>query len=458
LSLATFWKRLWRRRASLLTHDPACVPVVGAASIDSRSKADVLLAEGLEHFRERRFGLAYEKFCAQLVEMGRSDLISRDMDDEKGVFGATSSDEAIRGYLERQAVQWKGGVTPLPAFLNKRLGGARPNLKETSILLLFSQYTYNDSRFMQNDMIDHFYETARGVGLKADLFFVDECSYPGLALTTQAQASARLLELKTRIEESKPDFIFFDAQYIGSEKTLNREFFEDIKRRTDIRLIGAMCNAWQSVCIPMAEYWLPVLDTMYYFAPGSPLETLENYRKKLVWSGFLVNRDRFFECGKKEISVSFYGTYDFGNRAFWLSVAAETASKCGIGSTNLKAHDRTGDQATIEAYAEAMRASEIVLNLPMRYNGAYAVTGRIWQALHCGALVLEEYTDLTAAYFVPYVHYVPFRSAEEFARLLRFFHENEAIARSIGEEAARFVAVEYCEERIWSDILSGAGH
>jgi spore maturation protein CgeB len=125
----------------------------------------------------------------------------------------------------------------------------------------------------------------------------------------------------------------------------------------------------------------------------------------------------------------------------------------GIPNASLSPHDRQTGASGMEEYSKTMRRSQIVLNLPARHNGKYAITGRIWQALHCGALLLEEQNALTEAYFVPYVHYVPFRSAEELTRLIGFFHKNPHYSRKIGDCAATFMEEEYSEARIWADIL-----
>jgi hypothetical protein len=430
-----------------------------APAIEATDAAEAELAnkEGLELFRRGAYGRALEKFSMHLCKSNRADLISRMADEVHGVFGGDSSDESIGRYIDRRLAAWRRGETGRPRFLAKRPSVNLEALKGVKILLVFARYICNDSRFMQNDMIDHFYETAIRAGLQADVFFVDECSYPGLAPTPRELALAKLDELKDRIKTSRPDIVFFDAQYIGTDVTLSSRFVEEIQEKFHVQAIGAICDAWQNVCVPMADYWLPAVRALYHFAPASPMETQSSHPEKLVWSGFPVNRAQFHNSPEKNVPISFSGTYDFGNRAFWLSVAARAAAEFDIQGTKLVGHDRQEEEsATIEDYAETMRQSKIVLNFPMRYNGEYAVTGRIWQALHCGALLLEEYTELTEAYFVPYVHYMPFRSAEELRRLIRFFHENEEYARLIGDNAAKFMEVEYSERRIWADILSKA--
>lgn len=426
-------------------------PVPAAAA---PSKADIALASGLEHFQQGDFERAYPELSAHLVETGSGHLVRRPADEENGRFGRDSSSDAIRGYLERRRADWNTGQTAWPRFLAQRPSSNPRRLQEAKLLLVFSRYICNDSRFMQNDMIDHFYETAMRAGIDTDVFFVDECSYPGLAPTPPQQAIAKLEEMKRYVAESKPSFIFFDAQYIGVETTLNAPFMEEIRRLSGARAIGAMCDAWDSVCVPMADYWLPAIDAMYHFAPGSPMERPSIAPDKLIWSGYPVNRAQFYNAPDKDLAISFSGTYPFGNRPFWISAAASAARELNLQNISIKAHDRQqNDAATMDEYAAVMRRSKIVLNLPARHNGKFAVTGRIWQALHCGALLLEEHTELTEAYFVPYVHYVPFRSAEELTRLIHFFHENEREARRIGDNAAEFMASEYAEARIWGDIL-----
>jgi peptidoglycan/LPS O-acetylase OafA/YrhL len=419
------------------------------------SRADAAMQEGLAHFRRRDFDAAYASLSEHLLLTDRADLISRKSGSSPCVFDAETPDRAIGDYLERRMDQWKDGRIPKPRFLQTRTGPVA-DPKGKRLLLVFSRYICNDSRFMQNDMIDHFLDTAINAGITTDVFFVDDCSYPRLAPTPRDVSLAALDRLKAHVAKTRPDFMFFDAQYIGEDITLNAGFIAEIRNQYGVRTIGAMCDAWDEVCVPMANYWLPAVDAMYHFAPGSPMETGSSHPEKLVWSGYPTNRARFWNATDKDVSISFSGTYDFGNRAFWISTAARTVEKLGIPNARLSPHDRQTGAAEMGEYAAIMRHSRTVLNLPARHNGKYAVTGRIWQALHCGALVLEEHTALTEAYFVPHVHYVPFRSAEELARLIRFFHENHGYSRLIGDCAAAFMGTEYSEARIWSDILNAA--
>jgi hypothetical protein len=80
--------------------------------------------------------------------------------------------------------------------------------------------------------------------------------------------------LKAHITKTRPDFIFFDAQYIGEDITLNTRFVEEIKAIYDVRIIGAMCDAWDNVGVPMTNYW---------GLPNEPYTILERFRQGYLY-------------------------------------------------------------------------------------------------------------------------------------------------------------------------------
>lgn len=414
-----------------------------------------VLGLGVDEFWRKNFSNARGHFEAYLRCTKRHELISRATSKFDGIFGEGSSDSEIKEFIERRMASYASGSIA-PRFLAERATKATSELRQTKLLLCFSRYINNDSRFMQNDMIDHFYDTAKRAGLQAEVFYVDDCSYPGLATIPVERARARLQELRTCVARLRPDVIFFDGQYVGDHTTLSAEFLEDLRAEFGVQIIGVMADAWQQVSVPMANHWLPAVDALYHFGPGAPIEAQSIDAGKLVWSGFPVNSAQFYvEREKpKDIAISFAGTAHFGLRLYWLSVVATAAEVNGIRNVALQVHDRLlGDAVTMDDYAATMRRSRIVVSLPRRYNYEFGMTGRLWQALHCGALVLEEYNPLTEAYFAPYVHYVPFRSGEELERLIRFFHENQSYVDLIGNKAAELMVAEYSEQKIWTEIL-----
>jgi hypothetical protein len=407
--------------------------------------SDRIFGLGVNEFERGNHSAARLHFESYLRTTSRHELINRPLDAE--TFGKATTDDEIAALLD-QKLKSSGR----PHFLAQY---AHPGADVAGLraLLCFSKYINNDDRFMSNDMIDHFHATALQAGIDAEVFATDDCSYPGLATRPINRSAGRLAQLRERVMRLRPDVVFFDAQYIGDHTTISPRFLADLRRESGVHVVGMLADAWQPSSVALADHWLPAVDSLYHFAPESPIAA---HSEKIVWAGFPVNIERFRPGDEKTIDVSYSGTGHTGMRLYWLSVVAEAARQYGMNSS-LHVHSRLKQEAgTIDDYAATMRRSRIVINLTRRYDGSFGVTGRVWQGLHCGALVLEEHTPLTEAYFNPYVHYVPFRSGAELERLLRFFHEHPDRAERIGKAAAAFVASEYSTKRVWGDILRGS--
>lgn len=359
-------------------------------------------------------------------------------------FGETAPDEDIAAHLDAAAAAWEAGEIPLPRFcVEQSRAAALPG----RILILVSRYILNNPACMENEQADHFLETARSAGIDADVFWVDDCSYPTLGRT--AHGPAALQALRERIEEFRPDALLFDAGFIGTERTLNARFLSEMRARYGVHVIAAMLDAWNEDCVKYGEYWYPACDTIYHFSPVTPL-TGSGARDKLVWAAFPVNSARYHAREPKDISANFVGSA-VGPRAFLVAAAASLR----LPNAYFLVHKRKRGALTLEDYAALMRRSQIVLNFSAPYPAR--ITGRSWQALHCGALLLEEANDLISAYFAPYVHYVPFRSASELRRLLKYFAANPGRASSIADRGAAWVRERYGELDVWAGIVSRLG-
>jgi spore maturation protein CgeB len=81
------------------------------------------------------------------------------------------------------------------------------------------------------------------------------------------------------------------------------------------------------------------------------------------------------------------------------------------------------------------------------------ITGRVWEILHSGSLLLEEENAETRYYFEPFIHYVPFENAAQLKCLIEFFHKNPDQAETIGQSAYAFCTTHYDAATIWSRIL-----
>jgi len=366
-------------------------------------------------------------------------------------------ERSFRNLLDQRSKSWGQAAEPYPRFL-RSLARVLPTeipARGKRILFLIPQHVTNSKRFIEADFKDHLLESAANAGAEVEFFPTDRCSYPGKDFDV-ARAKTELGLLSVKIATFRPDVILVDGNYVPSAESLNPAWLNDLKARLGFRVIVFIGDAWGSHWIPAANSWSDVGDVIFHFAPETPLEKQGRFSEKLCWDAYPVNERNFFRDPNKNFDISFVGTYVSVLRPFWLTVALQVAKDQNL-NHQLLPHKREASIAlTMDEYATVLRQSKMVLNFSTRVGHSKTMTGRAWQAITAGTVLLEEDNVFTSAYFVPFVHYVPFSTRDELAYVIRFFSRNPDDARRIGEAASAFRRERYSSEAIWSRLLGAA--
>jgi Glycosyl transferases group 1 len=269
-------------------------------------------------------------------------------------------------------------------------------------------------------------------------------------------AKAELEGLSAKIAAFRPDIVFLDGNYVPSVESLNPEFLSELKAKHGFKAIAFVGDAWGRHWLPAGDRWSEGCDIVYHCAPESPLESEGKHPEKLCWAGAPVNERSFFPDASKELDISFVGTYVSGLRPFWLTVALQISHRLRLKHRLLPHKREAGVALSMDRYAAVLRRSRMVLNFSTRLGPIKMMTGRSWQATTAGTVLLEEDNRFTSAYFVPFVHYVPFASRGELAYAIEFFSRNPAEAARIGEAASAFCRERYSAKEVWSQLIGAA--
>lgn len=413
-------------------------------------------ADGVLHLEEGDIELAMAAFLDFLSLTHQTALI----DSEVSPYHISNSQEytqfekEFRSLLDKKFYDWEVNKLPLPRFL-KSMQNSPTELvspKGKKILFLIPEYIMNSKRFIEADFKDHLLDTAVNAGAEVDFFPTDRCSYPGASFDA-ILAKTELDLLSARVALFKPDVILIDGNYVPSAESLNPAWMEPLKVKHKFRVIVFIGDAWGSHWVPAADSWSEIADIVYHFAPETPIEKEGKFPEKLYWDGYPVNERNFFSDSEKNLDISFVGTYVSALRAFWLTVALKITNDLKLKHRLLPHKREAGVALTMEAYATVMRQSRTVLNFSTRIGPIKMMTGRTWQAISSGVVLLDESNQFTSAYFVPFVHFIPFSTSYELAYAIRFFAGNYEYARRIGEASNAFCRQYYSSTDIWSRLL-----
>jgi spore maturation protein CgeB len=80
------------------------------------------------------------------------------------------------------------------------------------------------------------------------------------------------------------------------------------------------------------------------------------------------------------------------------------------------------------------------------------VKGRVFEAIACGALLLESRNTRTTAYFTPDEHYVEFSDLEELIEKIQYFSANENHRRHISNAGNQRFLGHYTAEHFWRQL------
>lgn len=414
-------------------------------------------ADGVRHFEAGELDKALEGFKEFIALTNQSALVDPDVPPYglTNVHNYDDFEKVFKNLLDEKSRDWETNQQPFPRYL-KSLPDAQPaqdQAKGKKILFLIPQYIMNSKQFIECDFEDHLLKTAENAGADVDAFYTDRCSYPQINLDPVV-SKEELELLAAKIEAWRPDIIVFDGNYVPSEDSMNPAYLEQLKAKYGFKVIAFIGDAWGSHWVPAGDIWGSVCDLIFHFAPETPLATEGKYPQKLYWSAYPVNERNFFPDTFKQYDISFVGTYVSGLRPFWLTIALQIAKKLKLGHRLLPHKRSAGEALTMADYATVLRQTKMVLNFSTRLGPLKMMTGRTWQAMTAGTVLLEEGNVYISAYFVPFVHYIPFSSQNELAYVIEFFSRNPQSAQRIGSAASAFCNSRYSSAITWSRMIA----
>jgi hypothetical protein len=141
-------------------------------------------------------------------------------------------------------------------------------------------------------------------------------------------------------------------------------------------------------------------------------------------------------------------SYSNWDRAFWLTALADTGL---LTKTAMSSH-RLDDLDALESYrAYMMRqatSTEAAINLARRSNGVHTLTGRTFESIATGNLLVQERSDDIDGFFVAGRHYLRFETVADLHDIAHLIRTEPDIVETIRQEGAAFFRERYADERL----------
>lgn len=378
--------------------------------------------------------------------------------------GPAVHDSAMQQRLQDALRTWEAGGATVP-YLRQR-GGAiaeepiQPTFAERKVLLVFRKYFLDRADSREHELGGFMQASAKAVGLEPLFFPADPFLNPK---TVQPQRQySELDRLGRTILSFRPDLVIFDdlcnqettGEYLSPQVYVN--VFQALKQQHRFKLAGLYMDSWSPRSWHAMELASSVLDLVWPldFSPppaGAQIPESKIFRAPVPYP------EAWFDArpGGKDISAGFVGSLADYNapRGIWLTLIKARKIPCEL---FLSLHTTSGSKAgaTAAEYAAFISRLKISVNFSARCTGRKIMTGRTWESILARAFLLEEDNEEIKRFFVPFVHYIPFRNIDELQAYLSFFERHEELRRAIAERAYQWFLKCFSKERIWRDLIS----
>lgn len=310
-----------------------------------------------------------------------------------------------------------------------------------------------EHRGLPNDLADHFSLAAAEAGVDFHLHLDTALVLPGDFIGDEAEVARRGEAFAEALARLRPDVVLFDCCSPVLARGFNPAMAAEFKARFGFRLVCVARDA-HSQALAVLDSWLPVVESMVVFDPLSPIFAPGHapLKHKVIALPVPSLHAPFVEGGARDLGLVFVGSVNWQPRQMLLSVLL---------SEDIDFTAVTGPRAAAEApdtaaYARLLGRARAVLNVSRHGPTDHLITGRVWESIAVGSLLVEQDNPATARFFTPWRHYLPWRSVEDIVHIARLVERRPDLAARIGAEARAWALRHYGNRRLWTTLLAHA--
>jgi spore maturation protein CgeB len=115
----------------------------------------------------------------------------------------------------------------------------------------------------------------------------------------------------------------------------------------------------------------------------------------------------------------------------------------------------TGRALSVAEYAQLYQRSKV--SLAMTKDAVRQLKGRVFEVLHCGAMLLCDVNHHVGAYLVAGEDYVTYRDYEDLVRKCQHYLAHDDERRAIAQQGHRKVKAFYGHDVFWRSLLARLG-
>jgi hypothetical protein len=305
-----------------------------------------------------------------------------------------------------------------------------------------------------NDLAEHLANAARESGCVLEHYADSAITGPTRPCLSDAARAARIKALLDHIRRTRPSVVILDCCWSPLRGDLMPADLIALKAETGLSLLCLFRDA-QAPSLGLIRHWAEAADGLVLPDPLSPVFAPEN--ADLAAKTLVIPIPAAFgpaPPAKPRHGLTFIG--GFGQ--FHRPILVGSLMTSGIDMTAIVGEQRRHLAPDLAAYSALLADSRAVLNIAVHHQDQRLITGRVWETIAAGSLLLEQTGSATPAFFTPYRHYLPWSDMADIVRTSRFLEEdaNRDLRRAIIASARDWSARHYAPARVWGALMARA--
>jgi hypothetical protein len=303
-----------------------------------------------------------------------------------------------------------------------------------------------------NDLAEHFKAAATAAGGHCTIWLESCLATAHDRRCSDAEAARRRDAFIAELERLRPDILLYDVQDMPGGRTFSVEALRDLKARFGFRLLYVVRDSLK-VIDRQIRLWATVVDGLVLFDPRSYLFTASPpIGVPALAVPVPALHAPFTPSGEAPLHQLVFAGSTFGPHRSCLLAGLASAD---IGLEMVIGTDRARLTPDQDSYARLLASSRAVLNVAAHStgDGGRLVTGRVWETIGAGSLLIEQLHEGTMAFFAPWRHFLPWSEPADIIRRWRVLSRHEDLRRRIATEARDWALRHYGIDRVWRAIL-----
>ena len=296
-----------------------------------------------------------------------------------------------------------------------------PDYSGLSVMIVGPSRT---NRFFPNDCVEQYVATGVECGLSVRAYADDVIGYSSGVRCSDADARKHLRDFALAVEDERPDVLMLDCGFASNPRTITPAFINDLRQRYGCRVICLMRDCLHDN-VAITEEWITVADTLVVGDPTAAIhaEKYSKHRATVLTLPTIPTERALYHVDEapRDLPLTFIGSINHPSRPMVLSALMNA----GIAFEAIYGDQRRDRTSTKEGYVAFLRRSRATINISVHSETERLVTARVWQAIACGTVLVEQENAGSAAFFVPYLHYLPWNSVADIIQIARFLEKND---------------------------------